>query len=81
MESINESKYFEAQVSRSQSGQQPDEPWFLDAHPDLFEHLLCFIRRPDIIPLFWDKTIGFDYDLYNTLGEKADFCGVSALAD
>ncbi|KAF1950158.1 hypothetical protein CC80DRAFT_554618 [Byssothecium circinans] len=60
---------------------QEDGSYFLDADPDLFAHLLRFMRRPSVFPFFYDKGKGFDYDLYNKLEEEANYFGIDALAE
>jgi hypothetical protein len=52
---------------------QEDGSYFMDADPDLFAHLLRFMRRPEIFPLFYTKANGFDYDLYNRLEIEAEY--------
>jgi hypothetical protein len=52
---------------------QADGSYFMDADPDLFAHLLRFMRRPEIFPLFYTKANGFDYDLYNRLEAEAEY--------
>jgi hypothetical protein len=52
---------------------QEDGSYFMDADPDLFAHLLRFMRRPEIFPLFYTKANGFDYDLYNRLEAEAEY--------
>jgi hypothetical protein len=49
------------------------DQYIVDADSDIFEHLLCFMRRPSHFPLFWTKEKGFDYVLYNKLEAEADF--------
>lgn len=66
------------------SGRFPWEPemdgsYFLDADPDLFEHLLRFMRRPEVLPLFYDAAKGFDYDLYNRLVAESQYFQIDAL--
>jgi hypothetical protein len=58
---------------------EADGTYFLDADPDLFEHLLRFMRRPEVFPLFYTKSNGFDYDLYNRLEAEAMYFQVDAL--
>jgi hypothetical protein len=60
---------------------QNDGTYFLDADPDLFEHLLRFMRRPEVFPLFYSKANGFDYDLYNRLEAEAEYFQVEPLLD
>jgi hypothetical protein len=53
--------------------------YFLDADPNLFEHLLRFMRRPEVFPLFYNHAAGFDYDLYNRLQAEAEYFQIDAL--
>jgi hypothetical protein len=57
-----------------------DGSFFLDADPDIFAHLLRYMRRPEVFPLFWDPKSGFDYDLYHRLGREAVYFGIDELA-
>jgi hypothetical protein len=56
-----------------------DGSYFLDADGDLFEHLLRFMRRPEIFPLFYDTAKGFNYDLYNKLETEAEYFQIELL--
>jgi hypothetical protein len=60
---------------------EPDEngSYFLDADPNVFEHLLRFMRRPEVFPLFYNHAAGFDYDLYNRLEAEAEYFQIDAL--
>ncbi|KAF1928070.1 uncharacterized protein M421DRAFT_63723 [Didymella exigua CBS 183.55] len=53
--------------------------YFLDANPTLFAHLLDFMRRPNIFPLFWNKADGFDYNLYQRLQVEAEYFQMDVL--
>lgn len=69
---VAESGLFRHQLSgRFTWAPESDGSYFLDANPDLFGHLLNFMRRPNIFPLFWSKTEGFDYNLYQRLQSSA----------
>jgi hypothetical protein len=57
------------------------DQYIVDADSDVFEHLLCFMRRPSHFPLFWTKEKGFDYVLYNRLEAGADFFLLHDLRD
>jgi hypothetical protein len=58
------SSLFRRQLSKNYTWRvQVDGSYFMDADPDLFAHLLRFMRRPEIFPLFYTKANGFDYDL------------------
>ncbi|KAL1597846.1 hypothetical protein SLS60_008333 [Paraconiothyrium brasiliense] len=53
---------------------EKDGSFFCDADPDIFAHVLRYLRRPSGYPLFWTKANGFDYDLYHRLeGAAIDF--------
>lgn len=47
-----------------------DGTYFIDANPEIFEHLLRFIRRPETFLLFYNQTKGLDYDLYNRYKQR-----------
>lgn len=71
---IAESGLFQHQLSyRFTWTPQADGSYFLDADPEIFEHLLRFMRRPSKFPLFWSNDRGFDYDLYQRLQTEAEY--------
>ncbi|KAH7395266.1 hypothetical protein DE146DRAFT_765053 [Phaeosphaeria sp. MPI-PUGE-AT-0046c] len=71
---LAESGLFRVQLSdRFTWAPEADGSYFLDADPDLFEHLLRFMRRPNVFPLFYSKAAGFDYNLYSQLEEEAEY--------
>jgi len=77
---IAESGLFQRQPSeRFTWTPQADGSYFLDADPEIFEHLLRFMRRPGSCPLFWSKDRGFDYDMYRRLQDEAEYFQVDAL--
>ncbi|ORY55912.1 BTB/POZ protein [Pseudomassariella vexata] len=57
---------------------QRDGSYFIDADPELFNHILRYLRR-GIRPVFWDLTKGHDYVQYNALLEEARYFGVREL--
>ena len=63
----------------SGSDSLPQNTVFIDEDPNLFEHLMGFLRHPDVFPLFYDARRGFDYDLYNKLENAADYFGIASL--
>ncbi|KAF2866271.1 hypothetical protein BDV95DRAFT_453284, partial [Massariosphaeria phaeospora] len=76
------SGWFRTQLSSPKfSTPDADGSYFLDADPDLFAHLLRFMRRPDTFPLFWDRVRGFDFDLYARLEREAAFFQVCGLVE
>jgi hypothetical protein len=54
---------------------------FIDANPDIFAHILNFMRRGSKFPLFWSKRDGFNVELYNELEIDADYFGLDDLRD
>jgi hypothetical protein len=78
----SESGYFRALFSEEwDSASNKERLYFIDADPNTFEHLLRFMRRPGLFPLFWSRASGFDYDLYNRVGHEARFFQVDELSD
>ncbi|KAF2797852.1 hypothetical protein K505DRAFT_297589 [Melanomma pulvis-pyrius CBS 109.77] len=78
---LQESDWLDANIKRWVQSNSPTNPLFLDTDPDLFEHILRYLRRPEVFPLFWTPTQGFDYDLYNRLEVEAQHFGIQALED
>jgi hypothetical protein len=75
-----ESGLFRRQLSdRFTWDPEADGSYFLDADPDLFEHLLRFMRRPEVFPLFYDAAKGFDYNLYSRLQAESVYFQVDVL--
>ncbi|KAF9729799.1 hypothetical protein PMIN01_11732 [Paraphaeosphaeria minitans] len=52
---------------------QEEDSFFVDADPEIFQNILSFMQRPSQFPLFWTKTIKFDYALYEKLEAEADY--------
>ncbi|KAK8156585.1 hypothetical protein IWX90DRAFT_411672 [Phyllosticta citrichinensis] len=74
------STYFSALLSsRWAHNAQPDGSFFVDADPDLFEHILRFLRR-GVYPIFHDTKKGHDHSLYAALQKEADFFGIDDLS-
>jgi hypothetical protein len=59
---------------------QPDGSYFIDADPDLFGHLLSFMRRPSVFPVLYTPAAGFDYALYNRLEAEAEHFEMDSLS-
>jgi hypothetical protein len=77
---IHGSGYFKRQLSGLWTWTpEADGSYFVDADPDLFAHLLRFMRRPEIFPLYYTKTHGYDYDLYNRLEVEAKYFEIDEL--
>lgn len=78
---LQDSEWLHAYIERWIPQNSRDSPLFIDADPDLFEHILRYLRRQEVFPLFWSKDRGFDYDLYNRLEAEAGHFGILVLED
>ncbi|KAL4940642.1 hypothetical protein BDV06DRAFT_17755 [Aspergillus oleicola] len=78
---VNGSTFFEALLSDRWDAARPDGSYFVDADPDLFEHILRYLRRPSAPPIFYDVVKGHDYPLYNALLEEARYFGIDSLME
>ena len=76
----HKSTFFEALFSNRWNNQRPDGSYFIDADPDLFEHILRYCRR-GIFPLFYDCTFGHNYTLYFQLLQEARYFGIDGLRE
>ena len=73
------SSFFASLLSdRWQDSRSDDGLYSIDADPDLFAHILCYLRR-GVLPLVYQKTQGFDSAFYQTLQEEALYLGVEPL--
>jgi hypothetical protein len=60
---IEESTYFESLLSGRWNTAREDGSYFVDADPDLFVHILRYLRRR-VLPVFYNLQKGHDYALY-----------------
>ncbi|VUC19861.1 unnamed protein product [Clonostachys rosea] len=58
----------------------PEKPYFVDADPALFEHILRYLRT-GIFPLLHDVEKGHDVPLYHALQHQAEFYQIERLAN
>lgn len=56
------------------------DPIFLDGDPDLFPHIVRYLRCMTF-PLFWSVSDGFNYELYAALLGEARRWGIKPLVD
>lgn len=76
---LAESDFLHSLVSDSwEQNRQPDGSYFIDADPDLFVHILEYLRRGRL-PLFWEAGKGHDLAKYRTLRREAAFLGIPRL--
>jgi hypothetical protein len=80
---LQASPYFQNLLARWNdcSDRHEDSSYLIDADPNVFQHVLQFMRRPSKPSLFWTKETGFDYALYNRLGAEADYFLLHELSD
>ena len=65
--------------SQSESIQETDGSYFIDADPENFGHILRYLRS-GVLPVFYDHEKGHDFALYQTLLRDAEFFGIPRLA-
>jgi hypothetical protein len=73
-----ESEFLTIMLSERWNNGNQGEALFIDADPDLFEHILNYLRR-GVFPLFYDAQKGFDYARYTALLGEARYFGISRL--
>jgi hypothetical protein len=78
-DTLQESGYLRALISpRWDNNKQEDGSYFIDADPELFEHILRYLRR-GVLPIFYDKIKGHDHALYLALLEEAKYLQIPRL--
>ncbi|KKK18590.1 hypothetical protein ARAM_005263 [Aspergillus rambellii] len=60
------------------SGGSGGSPYFIDADPALFEHILRYLRR-GVLPVFYDMARGHDHARYLALLEEARYFQIARL--
>jgi phytoene desaturase (3,4-didehydrolycopene-forming) len=73
-----ESAYFASLLSGRWETARADGSYFVDADPDLFVHILRYLRR-GVLPVFYDVQKGHDEALYDALLKEVSFLGIAAL--
>ncbi|KAJ0370501.1 hypothetical protein COL922a_014331 [Colletotrichum nupharicola] len=76
---VEQSTYFKA-LRSGRWNARADGSYFVDADPDLFAHILNYLRRPDVFPLFYDNVKDHDFLKYYALLAEARYFGIDALA-
>lgn len=73
------SEFLKGMVSDSwEHKRQPDGSYFIDADPDLFVHILEYLRRGRL-PFLWEAGKGHDLAKYRALRREAAFLGIPRL--
>ncbi len=65
---------------RWSSHRQPDGSYFIDADPEIFNHILRFLRH-GIYPLCYSLEKGHDYGSYAAVHAQAQFLMIAKLAE
>jgi hypothetical protein len=73
-----ESGFFVTLLSGRRVDAQTDSSYFIDADPELFEHIMRYLRCR-VLPIFYDNIKGHDYALYLALLEKAKYFQIPRL--
>lgn len=64
--------------SRWVNSQSADGSYFIDADPELFAHILRYLRRR-LLPIMYDRIHGFDHAFYRALHKEAEYFGIDLL--
>jgi BTB/POZ domain-containing protein KCTD9 len=76
---VSESTFFASLLSgRWASNRLGDGSYFIDADPNLFEHILRYLRR-GVFPLCFDLARGHDHALYDALLQESRYFGIIRL--
>ena len=73
-----ESGFFQALFSGNRDNKQSDASYFIDADPELFQHILQYLCR-GILPLVYDITSGHNHCFYLRLLEEAKYFQIPRL--
>jgi BTB/POZ domain-containing protein KCTD9 len=76
----SDSVFFEAMFARHSHHADPDDCYFVDGDPDLFVHILRYLRT-DVFPLFYNNATGHDYGMYAALLGQATYFQITRLVE
>ncbi|KAI9682049.1 MAG: hypothetical protein M1817_000103 [Caeruleum heppii] len=76
---VSGSKYFATRFKSSPPSSITGETsYFVDGDPDLFAHVLRYLRR-GVLPVMYDRANGFDHAFYTALEQEASYFGIDSL--
>ncbi|PHH86473.1 hypothetical protein CDD83_10203 [Cordyceps sp. RAO-2017] len=75
---VTESAFFASLLSDRWNNKLDDGSYFVDADPDLFEHILRYLRHLTY-PIFYDDARGHNYGLYLAILSEARYFGITRL--
>lgn len=78
-DTLSRSHHLHALASgRWDSNTQSDGSFFIDADPEIFKHILRFLRH-GVYPLCYDKAKGHDFAMYAAIQKQADYLVIPKL--
>ncbi|PWY86596.1 hypothetical protein BO94DRAFT_597322 [Aspergillus sclerotioniger CBS 115572] len=78
---VHQSTFFASLLSGRWNSKSPDGSYYVDADPNLFEHVLRYLRR-GVFPIFYDyDKCRHDYHMYLALLGEARYFGIHSLGD
>lgn len=75
---LGNSDYFDNLLSGRWGDKQDDNSYFIETDARIFEHILRYLRT-GVLPIFFDKTTGHDFVLYQALLEEARYFAIDRL--
>ncbi|KAL8785780.1 MAG: hypothetical protein Q9213_003158 [Squamulea squamosa] len=80
-DSLSRSDHLNAMIScRWDSNKQPDGSYFIDADPEVFKHVLQYLRL-GVYPLCYDKAKGHDFAMYASIQKLANYLIIPKLVE
>ncbi|KAL8773755.1 MAG: hypothetical protein Q9209_001523 [Squamulea sp. 1 TL-2023] len=80
-DSLSRSDHLNAMISGHwDSGRQPDGSYFIDADPEVFKHILQYLRL-GLYPLCYDKAKGHDFAMYASIHKLANYLIIPNLVE
>lgn len=77
---VSESGFFASLLSGNWGSARSDGSYFIDADPEIFEHILRYLRR-GILPIFFDRVKGHDHNMYLSVLEEARYFQLDRLIE
>ncbi|MCJ1264154.1 hypothetical protein MMC22_004025 [Lobaria immixta] len=77
-ETLTDESPFFSSLLRHPHEAQADGSYFIDVDPDVFEHVLRYLRH-GVLPVFYDNAKGHDHALYHLLLQQARYFQIERL--
>jgi hypothetical protein len=75
---LGQSLYFENLFSGEWGNKQEDGSYFIESDANIFEHILRYLRT-GVLPVFYDKSAGHNFPLYQALLEESKYLAIDRL--